>query len=81
MKQSTHVKLFASLAAALAWAVPAYSGQHCTIVIDGGIDTFIHERAHCLGWTHILYTSPMPGPEWWREYDGPDDGDRNRMDR
>jgi hypothetical protein len=59
-----------AVAALVALPTPAV-GQSCIIVTNGGLDTYIHELAHCNGWVHAPFAPGLvPHSEFVRVYDG-----------
>jgi hypothetical protein len=46
------------------------SAAVCTIVTDGTRSVFIHERAHCNGWTHQAFQAIEPPNSFRHDFEG-----------
>jgi hypothetical protein len=45
--------------------------RRCTIVTNGTVEVYLHELAHCNGWSHPQFTAGQwPPPEYLIDYPG-----------
>lgn len=70
MTQPARIALIALFVAVVIGATMRGMEPRCTIVTDGSREVYIHEVAHCLGWTHEPFTYAEPPKGYVHAYSG-----------